>query len=306
MSTAWVAGSVRARALARRRIGPDGARAMATAGGLAEAVDLLARSAYGHGVRPGDTLVAASRGIADTVLWNLRVLAGWLPPKGADAIRVLLGGFEIANVQEHIRALSGRPTPPPFRLGVLATVWPRLSATSSLDDLRTQLAASPWGDPGASGPRDIELSMTLVWMERVAGRIAPARSWALGAAALIVAREILLRREPLPPQAAASARRLLGTGWMRAATLTELRAGLVSPARRALDGLSDEHELWRAETRWWERLQEQAEALLAGSGTGLGPVVAVAAALAADAHRARAALEVAARADSRGTAHEMA
>ena len=54
MSAGWVAGSVRARALARRRIGAGQARRIAACGSLGEALAMLAATPYriGPGV-PG-------------------------------------------------------------------------------------------------------------------------------------------------------------------------------------------------------------------------------------------------------------
>ncbi len=79
MSGGWVAGSVRARALARRRLGADAARELAACGSLAEALQALAATPYGRESQPGLTLAEAQHGIAAAILWDLRVLAGWLP-----------------------------------------------------------------------------------------------------------------------------------------------------------------------------------------------------------------------------------
>ena len=173
MSAAWVAGSVRARAMASRRLGTAGVRALASSGSLDAAVDTLAHSPYGLRVRSGDTLSAASRGVAASLLWNLRVLAGWLPAQGAEMLRALAGWFEIANVDEHLHALSGHRATAPFELGTLATAWPRLARTSSLDELRDALTTSIWGDPRGSTPREIQLSMRFAWADRVVGPRTP-------------------------------------------------------------------------------------------------------------------------------------
>lgn len=295
MSAGWVAGSVRARAIARRRVGDAGARELARAGSFAEAVDMLARSPYGLTVHPDDTLSAAVRAVAATLLWHLRVLAGWLPASGADTLRLLAGWFEIANIEEHLRALGGLPAQPPFSLGTLAPAWPRIAATSSRDDLRMALASSPWGDPGSPAPRDIQLTTRLAWAERVAARIPTARAWALGAAALLVAREQLARRQPLPEMAAAIAGRLLGPHVTLASSVEDLRAALPAPARWVLTDLTDEAQLWQAEARWWHRLRADSAVLLAGSSFGPERVVGAAGLLAVDAWLVVGALEVAAR-----------
>ena len=52
---------------------------------LAQAEQILADSPYGHGVHVGQTLAEAEHALAATVLWHLRVLAGWQPRPGARA-----------------------------------------------------------------------------------------------------------------------------------------------------------------------------------------------------------------------------
>lgn len=294
MSAGWVAGSVRARALGRRRLGTAGARALAASTSLAEATELLARSRYGHRVRQGGGLAEAQRGVADTLLWQLRVLAGWLPAAGAELLRRLASWFEIANVDEHLRALHGWPAEPPYRLGTLATAWPRLAAAGSVEQLRAALAASPWGDPGP-GERDIQLGMRLAWAERVAVRAPVAQTWAAAGAALLVARERFARGIRLPEAGEAVAVRLLGRAAMAAGSLAELAGALPATARWVVTDLRDPAGLWAAEVRWWRRLRTDAEQLLAGSGFGPDQVVGAVGSLAADAWLVRGALEVAAR-----------
>jgi hypothetical protein len=280
MTAEWVAGSVRARALVRRRIGIDGARAMLGTGSLPAAVEMLARSPYGEqagtgepaargGVHPGDDPQAAAQGIAAALLWNLRVLAGWLPAPGTQTLRVLAGWFEIANTEEHVRQLAGSPAAPPFALGSLATAWSRISAAKSREEVRAVLTASPWRDPGGAEPRDIQIGLRLVWAERVSDRLPEARPWALGGAALLLARELLSRDQPLSEPARAAARRALGP---RVATdarsIDDLHASLPREAQWALDGISDTANLWQAEANWWRRLHRDCIALLARSDLG--------------------------------------
>jgi hypothetical protein len=299
MSAGWVAGSVRAQAMARRRLGTAAARTLAAAGSLPDAVEALARSPYGTRLGlDAPTLAATTRAVADTLLWNLRVLAGWVPAAGAETLRMLAGWFEVANVDEHLRALAGEPAEPPFRLGTLATVWPRLHATGSPDEVRAVLASSPWRDPGGSTPRDIQLGMRLAWAERVAARVESARTWAYGASALLVARERIARDRPLPAGAAAAAARLLGAEALRAASLGELTTAAPARARWALAGVAGTADLWSAEARWWRRLRADGAVLVAGGGFGPGRVVGAAALLTADAWLVRGALEVAARGDA--------
>ncbi|MGH3117421.1 MAG: hypothetical protein ACRDQ2_09975, partial [Gaiellales bacterium] len=103
MTGAWVAGGVRASALLRRRVGRIGVLALAGQPSLDDAIRTLADGPYAHDLRLGMSLAEAERGVASALLWQLRVLAGWQPPTGADVVRLLAGWFEVANVVEHIR-----------------------------------------------------------------------------------------------------------------------------------------------------------------------------------------------------------
>jgi hypothetical protein len=317
MTARWVAGGVRSQAMAQRRIGVAGARRLATTGSLAGALETLAHSPYHRAagadrtVDPASRLADAQRGVAETLLWNLRVLAGWLPAPGAERLRLLAGWFEIANVDEQLRALAGQPAEPPYRLGTLATAWPRLARSGSATELRAGLAASPWGDPGGTGDRDISGGMRLAWAARVAARVPAARPWAAGATALLVARE---RFAAVPPQRAAPPRLagagitgVLGPGWSGAGSLAELATSVQPAARWALSGVAEPADLWAAELRWWRRLGTDGARLVAGrdpgvrpragpaGGFGPGRVLGAVALLAADAWLVRGALELAAR-----------
>lgn len=293
MKPAWVAGSVRARALASRRLGTVAARELAALRTADEAVEALARSPYGWRVRAGDTLAQAQRGVAETLLWHLRVLAGWLPAAGAELLRLFAGGFELSNVDEHMRAMAGGPASEPFRLGTLATAWTVLASTGSREETRRALAASAWGDPGGDSDRELQLGPRVRWAERVAGRVAAAQSWACGAVALLVAREAAAGR-PLPAVAAAGAGRLLGSAATSAGSLAELRSRLRPSASWIFSEVPAPDNLWRSEALWWKRLRTDGQRLLSRSGFGEDAVVGMVALLAADAALARAALEIAA------------
>jgi hypothetical protein len=91
MSTAWVAGSVRAASLSRRRVGAAGALSLAGSPDLRSALTTLAASPYGHEVHADHTIGEAEHAIGAMLLWHLRVLAGWLPREGSDVIRLLFG-----------------------------------------------------------------------------------------------------------------------------------------------------------------------------------------------------------------------
>ena len=298
MTAGWVAGSVRARAMSRRRVGAVAARALAGRTSLELAVDSLADGPYGHDVRPGQSLGQAQHAVSATVLWNMRVLAGWLPTRSSPIMRLLAGGFEVANIDERLRELDGHAVEPPFRLGSLATTWERAAHATSAADLRAVLARSAWGDPGSETPAGIGLGMRLAWASRVASGIPEARPWACGAAAIAVARELLLAGSAPLPQAQQMLAPVLGSAWVDARTITALAACLPAEARWVLDGIEDPEDLWRAEVAWWRRLGVDGSTLLHRPGATPAPVIGAVAVLAVDAWRVRAALEVAARGGS--------
>jgi hypothetical protein len=309
VSTSWVAGTVRAKALARRRVGASRARAIARSDDLGAALSALAGTSYAHAVRAGQTLAEAQWAVAGTFLWHLRVLAGWLPRDGGQAIRLIAGGFEIANVDEHLRRLAGLPAEPFFDLGTLETAWPRLASATSLDDLRRVLAASAWGEPGGAAPRDIHLGMRLAWAERVVGGVPVAAVWARGALALLVVRECLLANRPLTGRQADRARNVLGPSFVGLAggsvpPLGDIAAHLPVDTRWALRDVGQERDLWTADARWWRRVEDDGFTLLRAATFGPAPVVGAVAVLAADAWRVRAALETAARRDDRAGGRE--
>ena len=300
MSTSWVAGTVRARALARRRVGSSGARSLAEAGSLAETRTMLNRTPYADGLADLD-LAALQHQVAATLLWHLRVLAGWLPREGAQQLRLLAGGFEIANVDEHLRRLRGRSSEPTYQLGTLQTAWVRLAGTTSEEQLREVLATSPWGDPDAEGDVAAYVGLRLAWAQRVVDGVPGAEVWARGAAALLVLREALLAGAPPAGRTAERSAALLGAAFVEALTrpgvrLADLRSLLPGDARWVLADIEDAQDLWRAEVGWWHRVEQDAFALLRTPQYGAACVLGAIGVLTVDAWRVRAALGTAARA----------
>jgi hypothetical protein len=293
MSASWVAASVRGRALARRRLGAAGARQLATEDGVDAAVVMLAESAYGHDVRSTDSIELAEQGVAAAVLWHLRVLGGWVPRSGAPALRALAAGFEVANVEDHLAALQGRPVPRAFQLGSFATAWPRLAPTTSVREVRTVLTASAWGDPGSDERRTISLYLRATWFARVARAAPLAEPWAAGALALLLTRELMVRSGHVPEPVVRASEPLLGVEWSDL-TRAPLGTGWPRQAAWAVQEVTSPTELWLAEAAWWRRVERDAFATLRGSSYGLDPVTAAVALLAVDAWRVRAALETAA------------
>ena len=293
MSAGWVAGGVRAKGLARHRLGPTGVSQLAAAPGLAAAIAVLLDTPYAHEVRTGQDLGAAQRAVASTFLWNLRVLAGWAPYDGVRMLRLVAGWFEIANVEDRLTAADAGSPPTAYELGSLSIAWKQLAGANGPADVRARLAASWWRDPGQDSPRAIGLAMRARLLVRAAAELPGARAWALGAAALMLARERLLAERPLPAEVSRTLQRLL------AADATGSVAGfaerLPAAASWVIDGLADPSDLWAAETRWWDRVERDGLALLRRPPRDAAPAVGAIAVLAADAWRTRGALEVAAR-----------
>ncbi|MFC8503428.1 hypothetical protein ACFUC1_13785 [Pedococcus sp. NPDC057267] len=294
MSAGWVAAGVRARAMGRRRLGRRGTGVLGSSPSLEAALVTLAGTAYGREVRSGQDLAQAQRGVTATWLWNVRVLAGWAPRSGVALLRPLVAPLEVADTVDHLRALAGLGGPPPYRLGGLATAWPRLATTTSAAEVRTVLAASPWGDPGDDEPRGVGLAMRAALADRVVARVPVAAAWAAGALALVAAG--LLAAEAAPPAGyRTSAQRVLGRAATAAGDLPSLRRSLPRTAAWALAGVDGPAGLWRAEAAWWQRVERDARALVARPTPGAEPVVGTVALLAVDAWRVRAALELASR-----------
>jgi len=295
MSAGWVAGSVRARALTRCRLGPDAARRLAATGSLDAALRELAGTGYGRSVHPGLTVAEAQHEVVGTVLWNLRVLAGWLPRDGVAMLRTLAAWFELANVDEMLVAGNG----PSFELGALETAWSQLRAAGP-SALRTALAASAWQDPGGDSARAVRLGMRVRYTAWLAGLGEPARSWAAGAAALLLAGEQLAVDRVTDPGTLRPVLALLGAAAARAGSPAELRAGLPSHAGWVLAGVGGHADLWRAEATWRLRVEQDGLRLLRTSGLERDAVLGAVAVMACDALRVRAALEVAARGGGAG------
>jgi hypothetical protein len=278
-----------------RRLGASAAGRLARLGSLAEAVELLGTTTYGARVRAGQGLAEAQHAVVDTTVWNLRVLAGWAPREGVGILRAMVTGLEIANTLRHREALAGRPGAAAYQLGGLGTAWSRLAATTDAAELRRVLATSPWGDPGDDGARTIGLSMQAVAADRLVSAVPEAQEWAAGEVALLLARELGSGQGHLPDACRVAAARVVGWPAVSATGLDEVAAALPRPARWALEAVDRSEDLWRAEARWWRRVDHDAAALVSRSMPGRAVLVGAVGLLGADAWRVRAALELAAR-----------
>jgi hypothetical protein len=289
----WTAGVTRARLLLSRIVGAEQARAIAGRSSLDEAVAAIAGSAYGERVAERSGIVAAERRVADTLLWHLRILAGWLPAQSVGLVRALAAWFELQNIDGRLAALAGDGgEPQPFALGALATGWQAIERARSFEELAGAVAGSAWGDPGGGSPAELALGLRVLWARRV-DEVAPeAADWVAGAGALLAARELFVARSG---GRLAQLRRLPGIGEapLGAGSIEELRAVLHPQAAWALAGVREPGELWRAELGWWSRVEGDAIALLRRWGDETAVLAAVAR-LAVDAQRMAWALEAAA------------
>ncbi|MEI5525563.1 V-type ATPase subunit [Streptomyces brasiliscabiei] len=305
MRADWVAGTTRARALRTRCLGAEGIGEVAASSTLDEALRHLAATGYRRDVSPGATTAEAQRAVTSTLLWHLRVLAGWQPAVGARAVRALAAGFEISNTEQHLRDLTSDTNRPgtgarhprftPYGLGTLAIAWPRLVRARTPVELRSALASSAWGDPGGDSPAAVVSGMRISAAVRLADAVPDAARWAAARLALQVAREFFVVGRRLPDVSLLRAARLLGTGAVGAGAYPDFRQALPPTAGWLLDDIDEAADLWRAETRWWETVARDGRALLRPSGFGPRPVVGAVALLSADAWRTRGALELAAR-----------
>ncbi|HTS72329.1 MAG TPA: hypothetical protein VMG74_01300 [Gaiellaceae bacterium] len=294
MSAGWIAAGVRARLLLRRRLGRERVRAVADSRSLGDALALLAATGYAVELEQAHSLEEAQRAVARSVLFHLRLLAGWLPPGGAGLARVLAAWFELVNLEERLAFLDGAELRQPFDLGALATAWPAAAQAQTPAELRSAIAASAWGDPGGESAETVHFGLRLSWARRVLGAAPELSGLVAGALALLVARELFVAGRPVE-LLAGGAIPGLGPGWETARTLGELGEGLPERAAWALAGVDAAERLWEAETAWWERVEQEGERLARRPLEDRAVVAGVAALLAADAWRTSAALALAER-----------
>jgi len=275
----------------RRRLGLEGTRAVATSASLSGALTLLGSTAYGREVRDGMDLATAQHAVSATVLWHVRVLAGWSPPFGAEPLRLLAGGYEISNIVGHLARLSGEPGGVPYALGSLATAWPVVSAARTPAEVRAALARSAWGDPGTEDLPTIRLALQLAWARRVLHGAPGAADWAITNAALLIARVLATGAgAALPPGAIRDATRLLGPNWSRATSPSALESQVPRAAALAIADTGGPAGMWRAEAGWWSAVESSAGDLATANRPDASACIGVTALLYADAWRVRAAL----------------
>ena len=300
MTAGWVAAAVRGRALLRRSVGPSGAHTIAGAGSWPEAARALRATSYGERLPERADRAVAHRAAAESTLWQLRVLAGWLPPGATGLTRIAAGPFEIANIEFHVARLLGSAPDrgrlgEPLPLGSLATAWPRVSAAASIDQVRSTLSSSVWGDPGGNGPATLVLGLRVGWARRMLRASPLARPWASGMLAMLVARERLLFDRPIAEVTGRELDRVLGRGWRSASTPAEVAARTPDSASWSLTGIDDPADLWRSELAIIRRVVADARPVARTERYGRDTVVAVLALLLVDLWWVGAAIEAAGR-----------
>ncbi|MCC3290848.1 hypothetical protein [Arthrobacter sp. zg-Y1110] len=304
MRADWVAATVRARSMAQRRVGAGTCRELSALPDLPAAVEALEGSVYADQLAGTRTLGAAQQATRRTVLWQLRVLAGWLPAgQDTQLVRAAAARYEADNIVALAAALRrntgtgaglepGADSAPVFDLGGLATAWPRLQTADSPETLQAMLAASPWGDPGPAV--SLPDMLTAVWLRRLASAAPATRPWAVAGAVLLAARLLLVTGTGTTDRLVSLLRPLIGTRWTEAASLPELTAALSPAAGQVLGEVQEPQELWRAEARLAAQVETDGFGLLRAGLPGPDVIVGAMAVLAADAWRVRAALAAAA------------
>jgi len=304
VTAGWVAASTRGRALNRRLLGSEGARQMAGSASWPEARAHLQASFYGTDLPAGADRATARTATATATVWQLRVLAGWLPVGGSGLARLFAAPIEIANIERHLVTLQGGPAAHPVPLGALAVAWPRVAETRSPEHLVDVLTHSAWGDPGGFGFETLAVGLRVAWARRLIGQVPVAAEWAKGGLAVLIAREIFAFERDLTPPVGREVDRLLGKHWRDAATLPALIDALPDTAAWALEeAASDANlspaELWRAEVSVARRVGSDAATQAATRRHTKDTVAALMALLLLDLRRVLAAIEVAGRGPNR-------
>jgi hypothetical protein len=295
MKADWVAASVRARSMAQRRAGAGTSRAIAAQPTLESGLALLRESGYGQRLGGARGLVAAERAIQADVLWQLRVLAGWLPASGTALARAAAGTYEIENIVALAHTLAGgAPAPGFYALGALATAWPRLRTAGSSEELATILRASAWGDVGTPEPGPLRDALTVAWARRLAASATAARPWCGAACVLMAARMVLVDTASPSAQVLHLLRPVLGRSWEAASGIAGFTAALPPSLQGVVLGVESPTDLWRAEARAHAAVESDGFRLLRGSRPGPDVVLGAIAVLSLDAWRVRAALAAAA------------
>ncbi len=295
MTTGWVAAALRGKSLTTQLLGQHGQRELASAPSWPRAVEILATTVYGRELAPNADRAATQLAAANATAWQLRVLAGWVPPAGRSIVRAAAAPLEIFNVEQHLRQLSGGDERAPILLGSLASAWPRIEHCATPEAVRETLAVSVWSDPGGSASSDIALGMRTAWVRRAVRHVPSARPWALGYLAVLAARELYSFDREIAAITGRHVDRLLGHSWRRATTLDEFRNGLAPDAAWPLAEVESVGDLWRGEVSVRRRVATDAGRLAARNRFDQRVVVGIVGLLLSDLYGVLAAAETAGR-----------
>ena len=295
MTAGWVAVSTRGGALLRRLVGLAGAHELAEAATWSQARSQLAATFYGMEMTTGCSRAEARSAATSATVWQLRVLAGWLPVQASGLARLFAGPTEIANIEGHLASLGGATTDAPVSLGSLAVAWPRVATTTSSEQVRAVLTHSAWGDPGGADPVAVAIGLRVAWARRLVRQVPETSAWAKGGLAVLIARESFAFGRDIAPVTGREIDRLVGKGWRQAATIPELALVLPTSAAWALADIASPADLWRAELAVTRRVTAEATQLAATKRPTKGTVAAVMALLLVDLWRVTAAVELAGR-----------
>lgn len=299
MTAGWMAAVVRGEALLGRTVGPAGARAIAGADDWPSARRALASTAYGRELPPDADRRTARVTAERATAWQIRVLAGWLPPGGAAVARLAIAPFEIGNLDRRLVSFvdgTARFDPSDaVDLGPLGAAWPAAARAATSAEVRALLRRSSWGDPGGDGRAEIAVGLRVSWARR-AMRVDPVvRPWALGALAVLVARERFVFDRPITEVTARSVDRAFGPRWRDAGDVDGLRARIPEGARWPLPAGNAPSDLWRSELALLARIGREAGDIATTRRPVPATVVAVLALLLVDTWRVTAAIEAAGR-----------
>jgi len=294
MNVNWVAASIRARSMSQLRLGSGRCHQLATVANLPKALELLADSGYAQRLVGVTSLIAAQRATWETLLWQLRVLAGWLPPGGTGLVRATAAIYERDNIVALAGRLAGGPElSAAYQLGGLATAWPRLQQQPSLPALTEALRQSAWGIPGPVDAVALRDVLTLAWLRRLSAAAPAASGWARSASTLVAARMLLVDHTTPTSRVLDLVRPWLGRDWANTRDLDRFRASLPRFAQTVLDGVDDPADLWRGEARMRAEVEADGFRLIHAPLPGPDVVVGAIAVLAVDGWRLRAALAAA-------------
>ncbi len=295
MTAGWVAPVTRGRAILGRLVGADGARTLAEMSSWDEARAELGRTMYATGLPPDAGRQAAVRSAHASAIWQLRVLAGWMPPEHTVLPRLFAAPFEMRNIEQHLRSLRDHTPTDPLPLGSLAVAWPAVSRTKTVEEARHVLARTVWGDPGSTDPPELALALRVGLARRAVARLPVAKEWACGAVAVLVARERFAFSRPVEDTTAGVVSRLVGRAWGGAVSVTDLADHLPPRAAWPLADVDDPRDLWRAELAVAARVAGDARTLAASNRFDVRTAAAMMALLLVDLWRVQAAIELAGR-----------